>query len=93
MITKFNAVKNLVNGGFSADNVDDITTYKFLEGQTAPTQQAVDAEYKRLLILENRQIAYPPFTDFLDAYAKGDQVALDKYKADCMAVKAKYPKV
>jgi hypothetical protein len=28
----------------------------------------------------------------LDGIAKGDQAQIDKYIADCLAVKAKYPK-
>ncbi len=36
---------------------------------------------------------YPPITDYLDGVVKGDQAQIDKYIADCLAVKAKYPKV
>ena len=36
---------------------------------------------------------YPPITDYLDGIVKGDQAQIDKYIADCLAVKAKYPKV
>lgn len=36
---------------------------------------------------------YPPITDYLDGVVKGDQAQIDKYVADCQAVKAKYPKV
>lgn len=36
---------------------------------------------------------YPPITDYLDGVVKGDQTQIDKYIADCLAVKAKYPKV
>jgi hypothetical protein len=32
-------------------------------------------------------------TDYLDGVVKGDQTQIDKYIADCQAVKAKYPKV
>jgi hypothetical protein len=39
-----------------------------------------------------RQREYPPFTDYLDGIAKGDQAQINKYIADCQAVKAKYPK-
>ena len=39
-----------------------------------------------------RQAEYPPMTDYLDGVAKGDQAQIDKYIADCQAVKAKYPK-
>lgn len=35
---------------------------------------------------------YPPITDYLDGVVKGDQAQIDKYIADCQAVKAKYPK-
>jgi len=35
---------------------------------------------------------YPPMTDYLDGVVKGDQVQIDKYIADCLAVKDKYPK-
>ena len=40
-----------------------------------------------------RQAEYPPITDYLDGVVKGDQAQIDKYIADCLAVKVKYPKV
>jgi len=43
--------------------------------------------YKR-----QRAAEYPPMTDYLDGIVKGDQAQIDKYIADCLAVKAKYPK-
>ena len=42
---------------------------------------------------EKRAAEYPPMTDYLDGIAKGDQAQIDKYIADCLAVKTKYPKV
>ena len=42
--------------------------------------------------IAKRQAEYPPMTDYLDGVAKGDQAQIDKYIADCQAVKAKYPK-
>ena len=45
------------------------------------------AEYQR-----QRASEYPPITDYLDGVVKGDQTQIDKYIADCLAVKAKYPK-
>jgi hypothetical protein len=41
---------------------------------------------------EKRVAEYPPMTDYLDGVVKGDQTQIDKYIADCLAVKAKYPK-
>ena len=39
-----------------------------------------------------RAAEYPPITDYIDGVVKGDQAQIDKYIADCLAVKAKYPK-
>ena len=55
----------------------------------AQVQAYIDANaYKAKRIAE-----YPPMTDYLDGVVKGDQAQIDKYIADCQAVKAKYPKV
>ena len=43
--------------------------------------------------IAKRASEYPPITDYLDGVVKGDQAQIDKYIADCQAVKAKYPKV
>lgn len=51
------------------------------------TKVYTDTEYQRL-----RAVEYPPVTDYLDGVVKGDQAQIDKYIADCLAVKAKYPK-
>jgi hypothetical protein len=54
----------------------------------ALVQAEIDAnEYK-----EKRQAEYPDFKEYLDGIVKGDQAQIDKYIADCQAVKAKYPK-
>ena len=42
--------------------------------------------------IAKRQAEYPPFTDYLDGIAKGDQAQINKYIADCQAVKSRYPK-
>ena len=54
----------------------------------ATVQAYIDAH----AYIEKRQKEYPPMTDYLDGIAKGDQAQIDKYIADCQAVKAKYPK-
>jgi len=41
---------------------------------------------------EQRRAEYPPFADYLDGIVKSDQTQIAKYVADCLAVKAKYPK-
>ena len=42
---------------------------------------------------KKRALKYPPITDYLDGVVKGDQAQIDKYIADCQAVKDMYPKV
>lgn len=41
---------------------------------------------------EWRLSEYPSFSEYLDGVVKGDQAQIDQYIADCLAVKAKYPK-
>jgi len=41
---------------------------------------------------EKRAYEYPPIQDYLDGIVKGDQDQVDAYIAQCLAVKAKYPK-
>ena len=54
----------------------------------AAVQSYIDAQ----VYIEKRRREYPPITDYLDGVVKGDQAQIDKYIADCQAVKAKYPK-
>lgn len=69
------------------------------ETQTQPTEAEVLAEVARLEAEWNateyqrlRAAEYPPITDFMDGVVKSDSAQIDKYIADCLAVKAKYPK-
>jgi len=55
-------------------------------------ETAVQAYIDAHAYIAKRQAEYPPMTDYLDGIAKGDQAQIDKYIADCQAVKAKYPK-
>ena len=54
----------------------------------ARVQALVDSQ----AYITKRQAEYPAITDYLDGIVKGDQDQVDKYIADCLAVKAKYPK-
>lgn len=55
-------------------------------------EAAVQAYIDAHSYIAKRQAEYPPITDYLDAVVKGDQAKIDKYIADCQAVKTKYPK-
>ena len=79
---------------------NNFSTLEWLDsGTTPPTIEEVQTEKTRLeaeiasnAYKEKRQREYPPITDYLDGVVKGDQAQIDKYIADCNAVKAKYPK-
>jgi hypothetical protein len=55
-------------------------------------QQELITEYNSNQYQRDRVNEYPDFKDYLDGIVKGDQAQIDKYIADCLAVKAKYPK-
>ena len=56
-------------------------------------EAAVQAYIEANAYKGQRAAEYPPATDYLDGVVKGDQAQIDKYIADCLAVKAAYPKV
>ena len=74
-------VRTIEDKAFDANG--KIVVYNEVEVQSLVSAHAYIAK---------RQAEYPPFTDYLDGIAKGDQAQIDKYIADCQAVKTKYPK-
>ena len=60
--------------------------------EIAYDKAAVQAYVDAHAYIAKRASEYPPVTDWLDGMVKGDQAQIDKYIADCLAVKAKYPK-
>ena len=55
-------------------------------------QELVDAWVDPNAYQELRAREYPPVADYLDAIVKADDLQVQKYIDDCLAVKAKYPK-
>jgi len=62
------------------------------ESKIAPEMARLQAEYDSTQYQRDRQPNYPPITDYLDGIVKGDQAQIDKYIADCLAVKQRFPK-
>jgi len=52
----------------------------------------IQAEKQATKYMFDRAKEYPPITDYIDGVVKGDQAQIDKYIADCLAVKARHPK-
>lgn len=55
-------------------------------------KDAVQAYVDAHAYIAKRAAEYPSVTDYLDGLVKGDQAQMDKYIADCLAVKARFPK-
>jgi hypothetical protein len=60
--------------------------------EVAYNKDAVQAYVDAHAYIAKRAAEYPPMSDYLDGVVKGDQAQMDKYIADCLAVKLKYPK-
>jgi hypothetical protein len=80
-------------------NAEDINQITWHNGTTPipaneilAKQKQLIAEYKSLEYQRQRAKEYPDFKNYLDGIVKGDQQQIDKYIADCLAIKAKYPK-
>ena len=60
--------------------------------EVAYNKAAVQAYVDAHAYIAKRASEYPPITDYIDGVVKNDQAQIDKYIADCLAVKAKFPK-
>ena len=80
-------------------NENNYDTLQWLSDTPKPTQAELDSQWNAVqayvdahAYIAKRASEYPPITDYIDGVVKGDQAQIDKYIADCLAVKAKYPK-
>ncbi len=60
--------------------------------EVAYDKAAVQAYVDAHAYIAKRAAEYPPITDYIDGVVKGDQAQIDKYIADCLAVKKRFPK-
>jgi len=60
--------------------------------EVAYDKAAVQAYVDAHAYIAKRASEYPPITDYIDGVVKSDQAQIDKYIADCLAVKARFPK-
>jgi hypothetical protein len=82
-IYKTNPTVVTIRGDEAFDAEGNAVTY-----DEAAVQAYIDAH----AYIAKRAAEYPSFIDYLDGVVKADQAQIDKYIADCNAVKAKYPK-
>ncbi len=68
------------------------TAYDANGNEVAYDKSAVQAYVDAHAYIAKRASEYPPITDYIDGVVKGDQAQIDKYIADCLAVKQRFPK-
>jgi len=89
----YNLYKNVVSIDDSAGAFDVEGNLVLINESDIEIEIArLKAEYDAIAYKDKRAAEYPPITDYIDGVVKGDQAQIDKYIADCLAVKAKYPK-
>jgi hypothetical protein len=78
--------QNAINAGYAEDEIE-------VKWVTDEEWVAIEEANKPIpTYKELRAKEYPDYREYLDGIVKGDQAQIDKYIADCLAVKAKYPK-
>ncbi len=88
-MNKYEAIHKLYPNVIS---IRDEVAYDANDNEVVYDENAVIVEMDKFAYIDRRQAEYPDFKDYLDGIVKGDQAQIDKYIADCQAVKAKYPK-
>ncbi len=94
---EFNAKLTIRNGCINAEDWEkNVEWHGSVEKPSWDTllifKNKYDAEYASNKYQRDRQPNYPPMENYLDGIVKGDQAQVDKYIADCLAVKKRFPK-
>jgi hypothetical protein len=82
-IHKLNPTVTVIRGEIAYDADGNEVSYD---------KDAVQAYVDAHAYIAKRAAEYPNPAEYLDGVVKGDQAQIDKYIADCLAVKAKYKK-
>jgi hypothetical protein len=82
-LIKLNSAVSIVRGDVAYDADGNEVAYD---------KDAVQAYVDSHAYIAKRAAEFPPITDYIDGVVKGDQAQIDKYIADCLAVKARHPK-
>ena len=84
---------NMIGDGSNGLTPNDVEVGWMEKSEVAKLQEIFDEKvYNEKSYDFKRGREYPPATDYLDGIVKGDQGQIDKYIADCLAVKEKFPK-
>lgn len=83
--------------GYAADGSQDHLIKPGLirieDSQVEPLVDAKQqAEFAAQDYYRKRLYSYPELGEFVDAWVKGDEQALEEYRQKCLEIKAKFPK-
>ena len=84
------AIRALYSNVVSID--DGAGAFDAQGNQVEIDMDAVNAWIDPEAYIAKRQAEYPNVIDYIDGVVKGDQAQINKYIADCQAVKSRYPK-
>jgi hypothetical protein len=85
---------------FHITNLSDINSIVWVDGNPSNITNSqietklaeLQAEYAAQDYARKRKAAYPDIYDYMDGIVKDDQTQINKYIADCQAVKVRYKK-
>jgi hypothetical protein len=92
-ILKINPNAKFIIRGETIDGIEWFNdTTPIAKSDIETKMSEIQTEYDALEYSRKRKAEYPPMENYLDGIVKDDQTQIDKYIADCKAVKKKYPK-
>tara|TARA_B000000460_G_scaffold220459_1_gene172021 strand:- start:51 stop:365 length:315 start_codon:yes stop_codon:yes gene_type:complete len=98
MITYYEAVEELVGGGFGGPSVGPVSSYVFYDGQTPPSEEAIQtklaemqAEYDSQEYARNRKEEYDALNQF-ELISDDDANGTTSHKDAIATIKTKWPK-
>jgi hypothetical protein len=91
MQEKWETVQKLVGGAITTNDMEDISSYRFKDGQTPPTEEEVETAFKAWEYRGKRQAEYDALNQF--ELMTDDAANSTTTHADAIAaIKTKYPK-
>jgi len=89
---KWEIVVKLVGGDITTNDMENISSYSFNDGQTPPTEEEVEAAFKAWEYRGKRQLEYPNIADQLDMQYHDQLDGTTTWEDAINAIKTKYPK-
>ena len=87
---KWETVLRLVGGDITTNDMENISSYNFNDGQTPPTEEEVEANFNAHEYIQKREAEYSDLAEQLDYIFHN---GITKWKSDMIKpVKDKYPK-